>query len=104
MHSVVASHQNEIRALCRAYGVARLEVFGSAARAHDFDTTRSDIDFLLVLDTDREPAFTMNDYLDFREALCDLLGRAVDLVMEHSVRNPYVRAQIENSRELVHAA
>jgi predicted nucleotidyltransferase len=35
-------------AICRAYGVSRLELFGSAPRGHDFDPQSSDIDFLVV--------------------------------------------------------
>lgn len=104
MHSLLIEHQEEISALCRTYGIVRLEVFGSAARVHDFDPERSDVDFLLTVDAGRDPAFTMNDYLDFRNALSQLLDRPVDLVMDGSVRNPYVRADIERSRELVHAA
>lgn len=104
MHSLLTEHQEEISTLCRAYGVARLEVFGSAARVHDFDPERSDVDFLLTVDPVREPAFTMSDYLDFRSALSQLLDRPVDLVVDGSVRNPYVRADIDRFRELVHAA
>jgi uncharacterized protein len=33
-----------------------------------------------------------------------LLGRGVDLVEYRAVRNPYVRADIEWTRELVYAA
>lgn len=43
---VVAEHLEEIRALCREYGVLRLEVFGSAL-APRFDPETSDIDQLM---------------------------------------------------------
>jgi hypothetical protein len=38
-----------------------------------------------------------------RDALTALMERDVDLVMEGAVRNPYVRASIEASRQSVHA-
>jgi predicted nucleotidyltransferase len=35
-NSIIAEHLNAIRALCREYGVARLEVFGSVC-TDEFD-------------------------------------------------------------------
>jgi uncharacterized protein len=46
MISLIEDHLEEIVALCREYGVARLEVFGSAATGA-FDPGRSDVDFLV---------------------------------------------------------
>ena len=37
MHALIGQHRVEIAALCRRYGVLRLDVFGSAARGPDFD-------------------------------------------------------------------
>ena len=42
----IADNLDAIRALCREYGVARLELFGSAA-TDAFDPVRSDIDLLI---------------------------------------------------------
>ncbi len=42
----LADHHDEIVALCRVYGVERLEVFGSAADGR-FDPGRSDFDFIV---------------------------------------------------------
>lgn len=104
MHRLIQDHRDEITAICRHHGVRRLEVFGSAARAHDFDPERSDIDFLVEIDPERSAAFSMGDYLDLRDCLAAALGKPVDLVLVDSVRNPFVRADIERSREVVHAA
>jgi predicted nucleotidyltransferase len=38
-----------LTALCRRFGVARLELFGSAARGTDFAPASSDLDFLVTL-------------------------------------------------------
>ncbi len=48
MHADIAEKRQDLIALCRRYGVKRLEVFGSAARGADFDPTRSDADFLVT--------------------------------------------------------
>lgn len=43
----IAQHRSGISAICQRYGIRRLEVFGWAARADDFDPERSDADFLV---------------------------------------------------------
>jgi hypothetical protein len=44
----IAEKRDALAALCRRYGVTRLEVFGSAARGAGFDPNRSDADFLVT--------------------------------------------------------
>ena len=47
---------------------------------------------------------TLTAYFDLQEELTALLGYPVDLVMSGAVRNPYIRADIERSREPLYAA
>jgi hypothetical protein len=103
MHTEIEKHREILTALCRRYGVVRLEVFGSAARGADFDPAKSDADFLVEFDKDSGLS-ALDQFLGFSEALQELLGRPVDLVEVSAVRNPYVRATIDRSRELVYAA
>jgi predicted nucleotidyltransferase len=103
MHSSLSSHVSEVRDLCRRFGVARLEVFGSAARGVDFDPAGSDADFLVEFDPTADIA-PLEQFFGLAQALELLLGRAVDLVERGAVRNPYVLAQINRARELVYAA
>lgn len=56
MASILDLHLAEIPDLCRRYGVARLELFGSAA-GDAFDPQRSDLDFLVEFDADQNPYF-----------------------------------------------
>jgi len=46
MRHDIEQKRDAIAALCNRYGVARLEVFGSAARGAGFDANRSDADLL----------------------------------------------------------
>jgi predicted nucleotidyltransferase len=43
---MVAAEQSRLPAVCRRYGVRRLEIFGSAAR-QDLDPRASDLDLLV---------------------------------------------------------
>ena len=89
-------HHDEIVALCRAYGVERLEVFGSAADGR-FDAQRSDFDFIVSFaeDADRTVA---DRYFGLADALEALLGRRVDLLTSQPIRNPYLRRAVDASR------
>jgi uncharacterized protein len=99
----IARHREELQALCRRNRVRRLELFGSAARG-DFDPKRSDVDFLVEFDRDSAEALSLKAYFDFKESLEALLGRSVDLVEPRELRNPYLKASIEQSREPVFEA
>ena len=103
MHAAIADKKEELTELCRRHGVARLEVFGSAARGADFDPLTSDVDLIVEfrLDDGRAP---LRQYFDFAEALRQALGRPVDLVESGAVRNPYLLAAIDRSRELIYAS
>lgn len=102
MNSAIVQHRNEIAGICQRFGVRRLDVFGSAARSIDFDADTSDIDFLIEFGVD-SPA-DLNSFFGTKSALEELLGRPVDLVELASVRNPFVRADIERDRETVYAS
>lgn len=77
MHAEIGDRKAALAALCRRFGVVRLDVFGSAARGHDFDPDSSDADFVVQFSPD---ASDMATFLDFKEALEALLGRQVDLI------------------------
>jgi hypothetical protein len=100
MPDIITAHRGEIERLCRRFGVRRLDVFGSVLR-DDFDPLKSDIDLLVEFEPD---APTLHRYFGLREALEDLLDRPVDLVMAGAVRNRYIQADIEATREMVYAA
>ena len=77
-------------------------MFGSAARAEDFDPASSDADFLVEFAPGVQPG--LDNFFGAKAALEALLGRGVDLVESGAVRNPYVLASINRSREAVYAA
>ena len=101
MASVLDSHVAEIPELCRRYGVARLELFGSAA-GNAFDPQRSDLDFLVEFDADSSRLF--DRYFGLKESLEALYGRPVDLVMAGAMRNPYFIESANRSRRPVFAS
>lgn len=103
MHALIEQHREAIADICRRFGVRRLEVFGSAARATDFRLDTSDADFLVEFVPDNGLPF-LHRFFGLEEALSHLLGRPVDLVEPGAVRNPYMRASIDRAREIVYGS
>lgn len=106
MHREIADRRDALAELCRRFGVARLEVFGSAARGEDFDPAHSDADFLVTFDR-RESTGWLGQYFEFRAALEALLGRPVDLVERQAIetsRNYIRRRAILDEAQPVYAA
>jgi uncharacterized protein len=103
MAPLIQQHREEIEALCRRFGVKRLELFGSAASRSNFDPATSDVDFFYVMDhEDRDDL--ADRYFDFHAALEQTLGRPVDLVSLLDVRNPYFLQVANRHRTLLYAA
>ena len=103
MQPIVKKHLVELNELCRRFYVRRLDLFGSAAR-EDFDPTRSDIDFLVEFDRGHPDALSLKTYFGLKDALEALLDHPVDLVEPGAMRNPYLKASIERSREPIFEA
>jgi len=84
-------------ALCRRFHVRQLDLFGSAADGR-FNPACSDLDFLVAFE-ELPSASYAESYFGLREGLVALFGRAVDLVTEPALENPYLRRRIEARRQ-----
>lgn len=95
MNPIVSDNLNEIRAICEQFGVARLELFGSAARG-DFNPETSDID--VIVDFLDYGLGVSDRYFGLVDALEELLGRSVDVTFARKLTNPYFMDEIEEDR------
>ena len=100
MIDIVTNHLDDIAALCRRYGVRRLDLFGSAA-AGAFDPNTSDLDFVAVFIDTHSPHYGER-YLDFADALQALFGRPVAVVTENMIRNFYFWRSVEATRQPIY--
>lgn len=101
MISLISDNKDAIAALCRRFGIRKLDLFGSAATGA-FESASSDIDFIVDLGG-YEPGVTRR-FLQFADALEALLGHTVDLITEEQIQNPYFRYSVDQSREPIHEA
>jgi uncharacterized protein len=102
VNTIIATHQSDLAKLCREFHVQRLDLFGSAL-SDAFDPERSDLDFLVEFEPLPADAYA-NAFFGFKEALEQLFGRSVDLVVASAIRNPYFRQSIEQAKALLYVA
>ena len=99
MQAKLVNQHAAIAALCRQFGVSRLEVFGSASTG-EFDPASSDYDPIARFST--QPGVSMaRRFLGFSDALEALLERKVDLMTDHAIANPFLRAAVDATRTMV---
>lgn len=96
----VEQHRLALAELCRRYRVRKLQLFGSAATGA-FSPTTSDLDFVAEF-TDTQSTDYADRYFDFAESLERLFNRPVDLVTQRAIRNPYFRAEVERTAQVIY--
>ena len=90
---------SEIAALCQKHKVSKLFAFGSILTNRFND--ESDVD-LLVSFNKSEVTDYFDNYFDFKYSLEDLLGRTVDLLEEQSIKNPYLKKNVDATKSLIY--
>ena len=102
MHPVVQASMESLYELCTKHRVARLDLFGSAAR-DDFDPATSDLDFLVEFEP-MSPAEHADSFFGLLADLERLFGRRIDLLEPEPIENPYVWQSIVQSRKILYEA
>ncbi len=89
----------QIIALCKKYKVNKLFVFGSILTSRFNE--KSDVDLLVEFNkTEISDYFSI--FFDFKYAMEDLLGRDVDLLENQTIRNQYLKIDIDSSKQLIY--
>lgn len=88
-----------IKKLCERHRAESLFLFGSAAKG--LLTEKSDIDFLISF-RNASPDNYFDYYFALKQSLEELLKRPVDLLESQTLRNPYLKKAIDQSKQLVY--
>ncbi|MBA2289603.1 MAG: nucleotidyltransferase domain-containing protein [Chloroflexia bacterium] len=103
MNPLIERHRETIHDLCRTYGVARLELFGSAA-TDSFDPDRSDVDFIVEYPSNYDFGPWLARFQKLEESLAAVLGRDVDLVMTSALHNRWFNREAAKTRMVIYDA
>lgn len=96
---LIKKHIEEISALCLKHKVKSLFVFGSIL-TKQFNKN-SDIDFLVEFDQIFLIDYADN-FFDFKFSLEDLLGRDIDLLETQAVKNPFLKKELDKTKQSVY--
>ena len=96
---LIENNIQKIAALCNKYKVNKLFAFGSILTDRFSDD--SDVD-LVVSFNKTEVSDYFDNYFDFKYSLEDLFGREVDLLEEQSIRNPYLKKNVDATKALIY--
>jgi predicted nucleotidyltransferase len=91
-----------LQALCRRFGVQEMYLFGSAV-TEKFDAGRSDADVLVTL-LPTPPLEQGETLLNLWNELEIMLQRRVDLLTPESLQNPFLKAEIDRTKQLIYDA
>ncbi|MEK6323055.1 MAG: nucleotidyltransferase domain-containing protein [Acidobacteriota bacterium] len=92
--------REKIEELCRRHRIQKFSVFGSVLR----DDFRPDSDVDVLVEFDPNAKLSLFDLVHIEEELAALLDRKVDLVEAETIRNPFRRAEIMRTHEVIFAA
>ena len=92
-------HSNEVRQLCESIKVKSLFAFGSVTTER-FNAD-SDIDFVVDIE-DNDPLSYSDKYFDLKLQLEQLFKRKIDLLEQKTIRNPYLKARIDQTKVRVY--
>lgn len=99
MH-LINDNIQKLFALCRKYKVSKLYAFGSILTSRFNE--KSDVDILVNFNTEINYNNYADNYFELYYALKSLFGRDVDLVDETSVRNPYFKEELDETKRLIY--
>ena len=91
---LIENNIQKIVALCKKYKVNKLFVFGSILTSRFNDD--SDVD--LVVSFNKSEI----NYFDFKYSLEELFGREVDLLEEQTIKNPYLKKNVDATKTLIY--
>ncbi len=98
--TLINERYEEFVDLCEIHKVDKIYAFGSSITNH-FNPKKSDIDLVVAIDI-IDPADRGEALLSLWDKLEMLFKKKVDLLTDESIRNPYLRNNIERTKKLIY--
>ena len=96
----ISKKQKDFTILCKTHNVKYLYAFGSAV-TDKFDVNKSDIDLLVEIDS-KDPIDRGEKLLELWDLFEIFFRRKVDLLTDASIRNPFLRKNIDSTKVLIY--
>ena len=96
----IKKREEDFKTLCKNHKVQYLYAFGSAI-TEKFNFTKSDIDLLVEID-DPDPLNRGEYLISLWDTFEVFFKRKVDLLTSSSLKNPYLKKNIESTKILIY--
>jgi predicted nucleotidyltransferase len=100
MQSILSNNLPQANRLFQKHKVIRAYAFGSIL-SDDFNKD-SDIDFIIDVDEKINPVELGEHLWNLQFELQDLFKREVDLITSRSLKNPYFKREVEQTKRLIY--
>lgn len=100
LQSQININKDNFYKICREHSVRYLYGFGSSV-TKDFNLKESDIDLIVEID-ETDPLKKGEKLISLWDSLESLFKRNIDLLTENSIRNPYLKENINATKVLVY--
>ncbi len=97
---LINKDKNTFYKLCEEHNVKSLFAFGSAV-TDKFDFENSDIDLLVEIE-ESDPIEKGEKIMSFWDKMEEFFKRKVDLLSNPTIRNPFLRQSVNNSKVLIY--
>lgn len=97
---IIDSDRETFDSLCYQNEVDQLYAFGSSISSN-FNKSHSDIDLLAIVNSN-DPLLKGEYLLSLWDSLENFFNRRVDLVTPESVKNPYLKKEIDSKKRLIY--
>ncbi len=94
-------YNHKIKTICSELNLKKLDIFGSAIT--DNFNLNSDIDIIVEFN-DNENENLFDKYFELKFKLENLFKRKVDIVIEKSLKNPFFKQSLEQTRRNLYVA
>ena len=99
MNRILQQNMSQIHLACQQMQVKNLYAFGSVLTPEFREN--SDVDFIVEF-SPMQPEDYADRYFDLCDALERMLNRKVDLITEASIRNPFFKKEVEQTRQIIY--
>jgi predicted nucleotidyltransferase len=100
LHPIIENKIYQLEVLCRKYKVEKLYAFGSVISSH-FNPETSDIDLIAELEK-LAPIEKGENLMNLWTELEELFTRKIDLLSDQPIKNPFLRKNIEQTKQLIY--
>ena len=97
----IKPHKEKITKICIQLHLKRLDLFGSATT----EKFGPDSDLDVIVEFTKDDNYNRFDnYFALKEQLQNIFHRPIDIIIEKAIKNPYLKASIDQTRKNIYAA